>query len=126
MSATTAVWSSRGSGLAAGRRRPWGGGVAFSQPHHGVEDQLVLRVACEGGRKLLAWLAGEIDVVMPHVEIDHAILDVGPHHGVVAGMPDFMHFWPGAEREAGRIDGEQNLDVGVCPQVRRPFVPFVG
>src|SRR5208282_6814348 len=87
MSATTAVWSSRGSGLAAGRHRPWDGGIAFSQPQHGVEHQLVLRVAREGGRKLLAWLAGEIDIVMPHVEIDHAILDVDPHRGISIALP---------------------------------------
>ena len=81
---------SRSSGCGAPLPRP------CAKPIHGIEDQLVLRLACEGGRQLLVRFVVEIDVVVPHVEIDHPILDVGPDHGIVAAVPDFMRFWPGA------------------------------
>jgi hypothetical protein len=37
-----------------------------------------------------------------------------------------MRFGPGAERETGRINREEDRDVSVRSQIVAPFVPFVG
>src|SRR5207302_248580 len=51
---------------------------------------------------------------------------VGPHHGVVPTVPDLVRLWAGAERKAGRVYREQNVDVRILPQVLFPAVPLAG
>ena len=65
-----------------------------------------------------------VDVVVTHVHVDHAIALVGPHHRVVAAVPDLVRLRARAERKARRIDRQQDLDVGVLAQVLLPPIPL--
>src|SRR3989449_6100594 len=71
-------------------------------------------------------LALVVDVVVTHVEVDHPVVLVGPNDGIIPAVPDLVRFWPGAQRKAGRVYGEQNVDVRILPQVSFPAVPLTG
>src|SRR6266478_8796153 len=62
------------------------------QPEEAVQYQLVFRFIVKGERQLLVGLVLVIDVVVSHVEIDHFIFLIGPHHRVIAAVPDFVRF----------------------------------
>jgi hypothetical protein len=66
-----------------------------------------------------------VNVVVTHVEIEHLVVLVRPDHGIVAALPDLVRFWAGAQRKAGRIDGEQNVYVRILSQISLPSVPLV-
>ena len=66
-----------------------------------------------------------VNVVVTHVEIEHLVVLVRPDHGIVPVVPDLVLFWPGAQRKAGCIDGEQNVYVRILSQIFLPSVPLV-
>ena len=59
-----------------------------------------------------------VHVVVAHVHVDHSVLCVGPHHRVVAAVPDLVRLGAGAERKAGRVDRQQHLDVAIALEGR--------
>src|SRR5713101_3287145 len=67
-----------------------------------------------------------VDVVVTHVQVDHLVILVRPNDGIVPTVPDLVRLWAGAERKAGRVYREQNVDVRILPQIIFPAVPLTG
>src|SRR5882762_1855532 len=63
---------------------------------------------------------------MTHVQVNHLVVLVRPNDGIVPTVPDLVRLWAGAERKAGRVYREQNVDVGILPQILFPAVPLTG
>src|SRR5882762_6468581 len=63
---------------------------------------------------------------MTHVQVNHLVVLVRPNDGIVPTVPDLVRLWTGAERKAGRVYREQNVDVWIPPQVLFPAVPLTG
>ena len=57
---------------------------AAAEPAQRVDDEGVLRWRRERRRQLAVGLVLVVDVVVPHVHVDHSIARIGPHHGVIA------------------------------------------
>src|SRR5205814_4459825 len=66
-----------------------------------------------------------VDIVVTHVEVDHLVLLVRPHDGIVPTVPDLAPLRAGAKREARRVYGKQNVDVWILPEIFFPSVPLV-
>src|SRR6201999_2056442 len=98
------------------RRRRTGATEPLERVHH----ELVLRGAVERRRE--ARVGVVVHRVVAEVRVDHLVVLVGPDDRVVAGRPDVALLI--ADREAGRIDRGQDLDVRVVPQVVLPAVPL--
>src|SRR5438552_9791282 len=78
-------------GLAAGL-------LLSAEPKQAVENKAVLGFILERKGELFVGLMLVIDIIMPHIEIDHSIALVCPDHGIIALLPDFVCFRPGSER----------------------------
>ena len=96
-----------------------------AQPEQALENETVLGFAGKRGGKLFVGLMLVVDIVVAHVEINHAIALVGPDDWIITLVPDFVRFGSGSERETGGINGEQDRDIGVRSQIVAPFVPLV-
>src|SRR6059058_4107858 len=66
-----------------------------------------------------------VNIVVAHVEVDHLVLLVRPHDGIVPTVPDLALLRAGAKREARRVYGKQNVDVWILPEIFFPSVPLV-
>ena len=66
-----------------------------------------------------------VHVVVTHVEIEHLVVLVRPDYGIVPAVLDLDLFWPGAQRKAGSVYGEQNVYVRILSQIFLPSVPLV-
>ena len=115
----------RGSGRKRGRIGEGWVSRVVAEPKQRLADQTAFGFVGEGERKVPVGMTFVVEIVVPHVYIDHAIALIGPDDGIVSIVPDLVWLGAGAEREAGWIDGEQNVDIGVGPQVLAPPVPFV-
>src|SRR6266704_2781620 len=103
--------------------------LAVPQPQQAIDDQLILnRVIQRIGQRLVrsTVLVLIVNVVVTHVEVDHLVVLVGPNHGIVSTVPDLVWFWPGAQRKAARVDGQQNVYVRILAQIFFPPVPLIG
>ena len=98
----------------------------MSKPQQAVDDQLVLQCVVELKRQLFVCAVIVVDVVVAHVEVDHAEFLVCPHYGIVPAVPDLVGFGSVAEWKTARIDGKEYGDVRIFGQVLLPAVPFVG
>ncbi len=63
---------------------------APAQPQEAVNNQLVLRIAVKSGRQLLVGPVFVINIVVTHVQVDHFVFLIGPHHRVITAVPDFI------------------------------------
>ncbi len=54
-----------------------------------------------------------VNVIVPHIEIQHFVTFVGQSYGIVAAMPYFMLFRAGAQRKAGTVYRQQDPDIRV-------------
>src|ERR1039458_5165964 len=100
--------------------------LACTEPKQAVQNQSVLRFVGEGQGELFIGLCVEVKVVVPHVEVEHTVSLVGPNDWIIAAVPDFVGFRTGSQRVTSRVNGKQDFDAGVGPQVVGPFIPFVG
>src|SRR5215471_5388748 len=105
-------------------RRPQLSRLSSPEPHKAIEDELVLNLVAKSRRQFAIGLVLVIDVVVAHVEVEHPVFLVGPGYRVVTTVPDFMRLGPSPEREAARVNGEQNFDVWIRSQVILPAIPF--
>jgi hypothetical protein len=44
-----------------------------------------------------------INIVVTHIDVDHAVMYVCPDHGVIAAVPDLIRLGACSKREACRI-----------------------
>lgn len=87
-------------------------GIFFApyQPKQGIYYQPVLDRVSKAVRQdsLLPMIV--VNIIMPHIEIDHAVADIGPYNGVVAAVPDFVRLGTGSQGETGTVDGQQQVN----------------
>src|SRR5207249_1512920 len=119
------------TGSSDSRTRPGrtGSSPCRAQPQYAIDDHSILNWIIQGMRQRLVRrivLVLVVDVVVTHVEVDHPVVLVGPNDGIEPTVPDLVRFRPGAQRKAGRVYGEQNVDVRILPQVFFPAVPLTG
>ncbi len=62
----------------------------LAQIHQGIEYKPLLRGIGESERQLLIGLVLIINVIVPHVYIQHPVMRIGPGHRVITTMPYFM------------------------------------
>src|ERR1039458_6566686 len=84
--------------------------LACTEPKQAVQNQSVLRFVGEGQGELFIGLCVEVKVVVPHVEVEHAVSLVAPNDWIIAAVPDFVGLWTGSQRVTRRVNGKQDLD----------------
>ena len=97
-----------------------------TQPQQCIYDKAVLNFIIQLKRQFFVASVFKINIVVAHVIVNHFIFFVCPCNWVIAIVPNFVWLWAGAQRKAGGIDGEQNINVGIFGKIFLPPVPFIG
>src|SRR5712672_1320136 len=75
-----------------------------TEPKQTVENKPVLGFTFKGRRELFAGLMLVIDIIVTHVEIDHAVALIRPNDRKITFVPDFMCLRSGSKGIARRIN----------------------
>jgi hypothetical protein len=52
-----------------------------------------LILTTKGGGEGFIGFSLVIHIIMPHIEIDHAVSGIGPDNRIISFIPDFMGYW---------------------------------
>ena len=71
------------------------------EPAQAINDELVLNIIGELKGKLFVGFVIIVNVIVPHVHIDHLIVFICPCHRIVTGVPYFALLRSCAQRKVG-------------------------
>jgi hypothetical protein len=75
-----------------------------AKPKQAVKNKPVLGFTFKSRGEIFVGLMLVINIVVPHVEIDHAVALIRPDDGIITLMPDFVGLRPRPKRVTRRIN----------------------
>ena len=74
--------------------------IRSTEPEQAVNDQFILNRIIKLERQFFIGFMLVINVIMPHINVQHFVFRVCPHYRIIAAVPNFMRFRPCTKREA--------------------------